>query len=280
MSKRYYTSGQFARLCHTTKETLFHYDRLGLLSPSHKGVNGYRYYDVLQFLQFDMINLFKETGTPLKEIGSCLASAKKGNILAFLEEKEAQLYAEQRRLATRLALIRSMSSVVREVHSTVFDRLVLRHMPAACWEIYPQKIAGLDTEEGAIQAAALFMESFRKEDRSPVMPTGVLYQPEDFLAGRLGCAELISPADAETPEVQRRNYPAGCYALYAHQGTWPDQVDCWRRLPGLLARHDLRLAGAVFVLEMGSYVVTGNSKEYVIHCRMPVDVKLSSYGNE
>ena len=29
----YYTTGEFAKLCHTTKETLFHYDSIGLLKP-------------------------------------------------------------------------------------------------------------------------------------------------------------------------------------------------------------------------------------------------------
>ena len=83
MSRRY-TSGQFARLCHTTKETLFHYDRLGLLRPQYKGENGYRYYDIRQFLQFDMITLFKETGTPLKDMSACLVAAAEGDILPLL----------------------------------------------------------------------------------------------------------------------------------------------------------------------------------------------------
>ena len=85
MSRRY-TSGQFARLCHTTKETLFHYDRLGLLRPLSRGENDYRYYDVRQFLQFDMITLFKECGTPLKDMRACLATAAEGGILPLPEE--------------------------------------------------------------------------------------------------------------------------------------------------------------------------------------------------
>ena len=40
----FFTTGQFAKLCSTTKETLFHYDSLGLLKPARVGENGYRYY--------------------------------------------------------------------------------------------------------------------------------------------------------------------------------------------------------------------------------------------
>lgn len=33
----FFTTGQFAKLCSTTKETLFHYDSLGLLEPARVG---------------------------------------------------------------------------------------------------------------------------------------------------------------------------------------------------------------------------------------------------
>lgn len=33
-------TGEFARLCHTTKETLFHYDREGILRPRYVSENG------------------------------------------------------------------------------------------------------------------------------------------------------------------------------------------------------------------------------------------------
>ena len=42
--KKFLTSGEFARLCRTTKETLFHYDREGLLKPKLITGNGYRRY--------------------------------------------------------------------------------------------------------------------------------------------------------------------------------------------------------------------------------------------
>ena len=45
----FFTTGQFAKLCSTTKETLFHYDSLGLLKPARVGENGYRYYAASQF---------------------------------------------------------------------------------------------------------------------------------------------------------------------------------------------------------------------------------------
>ena len=70
--KSWLTSGAFAELCGTTKETLRHYKDMGLLLPAHRGDNNYSYYDVEQFYDFYAISIFRQTGTPLEEIGRCL----------------------------------------------------------------------------------------------------------------------------------------------------------------------------------------------------------------
>lgn len=269
MSRRY-TSGQFARLCHTTKETLFHYDRLGLLRPQRKGENGYRYYDVRQFLQFDMITLFKDTGTPLKEMRALLAAAAEGDILPLLEEQAGRLAEERRRLAERESLVASLLHVVREARATEEDHLLLRHMPASLWERLPQRMEGLDTEEGMAQASALFMESYRKAGRTPGLPTGIAYQVEDFLRGRLTEADLFGPAGPQTPPDRLWEAPAGLHAVYAHRGSWEAQLEHWRELPELLRTRGLRPCGPVRILEMGSYALTGNSAQCVMHCHVPV----------
>ena len=66
--KGWLTSGAFAALCGTTKETLRHYKDMGLLLPAHQGNNSYFYYDVEQFYDFYAISIFRQTGTPLEEI--------------------------------------------------------------------------------------------------------------------------------------------------------------------------------------------------------------------
>ncbi|MFE4512310.1 MerR family DNA-binding transcriptional regulator, partial [Bacillus subtilis] len=42
--KKYFTTGEFSKLCRVKKQTLFHYDEIGLFSPEIKKENGYRYY--------------------------------------------------------------------------------------------------------------------------------------------------------------------------------------------------------------------------------------------
>ena len=69
---RFLTTGEFATLCNVKKQTLFHYDKIGLLSPEKRAENGYRYYSYNQLELFFTIRLFKELGVPLSEIKSLL----------------------------------------------------------------------------------------------------------------------------------------------------------------------------------------------------------------
>ena len=66
--QEYLSAGRFAALVGTTKETLFHYDEIGLFVPKRRGTNGYRYYAMDQIETFDVIGMLRELGMPLAEI--------------------------------------------------------------------------------------------------------------------------------------------------------------------------------------------------------------------
>ena len=97
-NKGWLTSGAFAALCSTTKETLRHYKDVGLLLPAHQGANGYFYYDVEQFYDFYAISIFRQTGTPLEEICRCLRGQDTTKTIELLREQKDRLEAERRRL--------------------------------------------------------------------------------------------------------------------------------------------------------------------------------------
>ncbi len=96
--KGWLTSGAFAALCGTTKETLRHYKDISLLLPAHQGNNGYFYYDVEQFYDFYAISIFRQTGTTLEEIRRCLQGQDAAATLDLLQEQRSRLEAERQKL--------------------------------------------------------------------------------------------------------------------------------------------------------------------------------------
>lgn len=58
----------FARFSRTTRDTLHHYDKIGLLSPVSRGANNYRYYSGGQLAVINVIRTLRELGMTLAEI--------------------------------------------------------------------------------------------------------------------------------------------------------------------------------------------------------------------
>ena len=60
--------GDFAKFSRTTRDTLHHYDKIGLLSPLSRGENNYRYYSIGQLAVVNVIRTLQELGLSLAEI--------------------------------------------------------------------------------------------------------------------------------------------------------------------------------------------------------------------
>ena len=63
-----FSVSEFAKFSRTTKETLRHYDRIGLLSPISRGANNYRYYSNGQLAVINVIRTLQALGMTLDEI--------------------------------------------------------------------------------------------------------------------------------------------------------------------------------------------------------------------
>nr|WP_243686653.1 MerR family DNA-binding transcriptional regulator [Clostridioides difficile] len=59
MEKQYFTTGEFAKLCGISKQTLIFYDKIGIFSPEYKDKNNYRYYSVYHMIHLIYITIIK-----------------------------------------------------------------------------------------------------------------------------------------------------------------------------------------------------------------------------
>ena len=66
--RRFFTITEFAKFSRTTRNTLLHYDKIGLLSPALRDENNYREYTSLQIDDLNFIRMLQELGMTLEEI--------------------------------------------------------------------------------------------------------------------------------------------------------------------------------------------------------------------
>ena len=81
------TTGQFASAAGTTKDTLFHYDRIGLFHPLYVAPNGYRYYSPRQFGVFSDIQSLKRMDMELTDIKEYMDHRSPESFILLLERQ-------------------------------------------------------------------------------------------------------------------------------------------------------------------------------------------------
>ena len=107
-------AGAFAKLCRTTKETLRHYDRIGLLRPAARAENGYKLYALSQIVDFALVSALRSTGLALSEVRAFLEDPGSERLQQTIGERVAEIERQQRDLeAKRQVLVETMEQARR-----------------------------------------------------------------------------------------------------------------------------------------------------------------------
>ena len=94
--KKFFSISEAARMVHTTSETLRHYDRIGLVKPSHKDEwTNYRYYSEQDIVRLNTVRALQRMDLSLQAIKEVLDYDDLKKIIDFLTEAEKR--ADQKR---------------------------------------------------------------------------------------------------------------------------------------------------------------------------------------
>ena len=255
------TSGAFAALCGTTKETLRHYKDIGLLSPARQGDNGYFYYDAEQFYDFFAISIFRRTGTPPdlvhRHVHLC-GDLVGGGVMAQLLEQRVRLEDERRRLERMdfmlsgmirgLELGKAPDMIPRVLW---FEREHLLALPAAELERELDPAAG--ENELLITILERCQELCRRYGLCSNYQLGAIHSP-----GRDAAPATISHLYTQIQEKADfpyyREKPAGNYLCLCCRGRW-DVSEGY----GLLTRHiekeGIRTEGSVYACDLAGFIL-------------------------
>ncbi len=85
------TTGEFADIFGVNKQTMFHYDKVGIFRPESEGENGYRYYSRSQMETFSLILMLRELGVSIPEIKDQIQSSSPDAFVELLDEKRSEL---------------------------------------------------------------------------------------------------------------------------------------------------------------------------------------------
>ena len=129
MFQNYFTTGEFAKLCSVKKQTLFHYDDIGVFSPEIKTENGYRYYSVAQLETFNVISTLKDLGMPLKDIKDYLYRRSPEELISLLKLQKIVIEDKINKLKQMHHLIERKIHITNEASNIYDDEIILKSVP-------------------------------------------------------------------------------------------------------------------------------------------------------
>ncbi|MBR3840628.1 MAG: MerR family transcriptional regulator [Erysipelotrichales bacterium] len=133
---KYYTTGEFAKLCNVEKRTLFYYDEIGLFKPEKIEENGYRYYTIFQLDTFAVIQALKALKMSLEDIRTFIQNRDIKTYHDYLKQQEEAVnkqleelknvsyYLEASRIQIEKALSNETNVIVYEKQNTEYLELL------------------------------------------------------------------------------------------------------------------------------------------------------------
>ena len=261
--KGWLTSGAFAALCGTTKETLRHYKDIGLLSPARQGANSYFYYDVEQFYDFYAISIFRQTGTPLEEVRRCLQGQDAAQTLALLREQRGRLAAERQRLEHMDFVL---SSALRNLEFGPVGDMV----PQTAWfeaehllALPAEELEGLmplaDSEDEMLIAVLEQCQKLCGQYRIQTdFQLGAIHQPgEQGGPGAISHLYTRIKGKADFPYYMEK--PAGNYLYLCCRGRW-DISEGYAVLKRYILEQGLDITGNFYACDLAGFILNSVEK--------------------
>ena len=279
--QEYLSAGRFAALVGTTKETLFHYDEIGLFVPKTRGKNGYRYYAMDQIETFDVIGMLRELGMPLSEIRRYLEqrSPEKFGVLLDQEEKvvrekiqrlremqrwirEKKRFLAQSTKECKEAFRRDPACPVR-TQQLPEQYLVTNHSETADNLTINQKIGELYAYCGKYGNRSSYNVGFIQERK--ILEQGIFLDYRDFYL-------LFDHVPAKVAYTVR---PAGTYLCYYYQGPWQEIAPAYQNLFRYAEKEGILLEDRFYEEYMKDALTSMEMEQYITR----IAVKIKSYKN-
>ncbi|MBC8584027.1 MerR family transcriptional regulator [Youxingia wuxianensis] len=269
-SKKVFTTGEFAKLCGVKKQTLFHYDDIGLLSPDLKEENGYRYYTYQQIDIFGIISALKELDMSLMEIKEYMDHRSPQSLIDLFERKSIELEKEIIKMYKIRSLMQNRIEITKKAADIDCDLITIQHLPR-------QNIV-LSTSLQDTKGKSYFdiiSEYISRQDQSDVYSdfySGGMAATKDVIAGQDDpISYFFANAADQSPFYPGFYKPEGDYAVAYHKGNYDTIRSSYRRLLAFLNKHKLSIGDYFYEEYIIDEVAVANVNDYII--QIAVEVK-------
>lgn len=265
----YFTTGEFAKLFGIKKQTLFHYDEIGLFSPALIKENGYRYYSYRQLYTFTMILTLKNLRMPLKEIKTYLDTRTPETYIQLLEEKLSEVdtaIANLTKIKNRLTTATQNTTLAL---STEHAKTVLVEQEEE-YLIVSSDLSSATHKEFSYYMLE-YLQFFDKYALTTYDSLGALIKFQDIANGLQDCFTSLYAKTQDTTIPSVIVKPKGLYAITYHHGSFETTHETYKKILEFIQRHHLEVGEFFYEDYLIDDITSCNPGDFVT--RIMIEVK-------
>lgn len=268
MNKNYFTTGEFAKLCGVKKQTLFHYDDIGLFQPELKGENGYRYYAIQQTEVFAVIDLLKALNMPLAEIRTFLYDKNLNETVELLKQKEQEIAQKIEELQRMQQVSKTKRKLIETATHADFTAITLEQMPAEMLVV--SEVMTTADDRQVTELIQRFIVQFKHEAEDVGYPISHFIEQQAFEDGRYfdnGRWYIRVKRKARMPMYEK---PEGQYLVAYHAGKYSTIEATFTRLKACIASKGYTIIGDIYEEYMLDGIIASETENYVTKIMVPI----------
>jgi len=268
------SSGEFAKICHISRELLIHYDHIGLLKPKEIKPNGYRSYSTKQLYIFDTIRFLLDTGMSAKEVKSYLDNQTTELFLESANDLMDNLKEKRAVLDARIGMMDKLKYLTERALLFPKDEPRLSFWDTLC--LCVTDIPG-EREADYVRAMSEHSEFCRVVAKVSKFPIGRVVKQLDCIPskGQVVGQQIMSwispPDDVELLGDRLTFKPKGNYAVILHQGGWDNIAMSYTKLLRYIEKNRLEIKSPAYELDMNTYLMSPSEDDYLIHISILVE---------
>ncbi|GCF93207.1 MerR family transcriptional regulator [Enterococcus florum] len=231
-----YTIGEFSKISKLTAKTLRYYDHEGLLKPSARGENGYRYYAVHDLEKAELILLLKQFDFTIAEMKEVLAyDLEETDLAEYLVEKRQKLVEK---VTKQQELIRQLDAFLNKTQTR--ERKQMSYQMTV--EQLPAKNVALWYFEGTFKDIGKYTGKLFQEvkGRANGAPFCLYFDEEVKAVGKMALGVPIKKTFS-SDNVKMTTFPAGKALCTTHIGEYDRLHEAYKALIDYAKEHHLTL---------------------------------------
>ncbi len=272
-----FTTGQFAKICNTTKETIYHYTENGLLHAEKSNENGYFYYSAFEYFEFLLIKSLRECDCSIKEIKDYIFQYGPSKSLELLKERQTILQNKIKRLEQTNTLISDIISSTEDALSSPRNIPSIIYCPATYFISSPlHERFSLNTTVKRLSSHINnhFMHCM-KYGVFNVYPLGSIISAEDFRNNGYIQTHFISEiSQAQADSIPCNTiFPKGEYVVINHTGGYdnPNTLkNTTQHILAFLKKKQYEISGDGYAIDTIGHMASRSFDNFIIRLCFPV----------